>query len=103
MPLADGHSLVSAQRGAIYIKTDVIVAGHINLPHSIVVHQSVLFCSRQVTEQCWPGSVAGIATDYGLEGPGIQSRWGRDFPHQSKPALGPAQLSMQWVPGFSLG
>jgi hypothetical protein len=25
-------------------------------------------------------SVIGIATDYGLEGPGIESRWGRDFP-----------------------
>jgi hypothetical protein len=29
----------------------------------------------------------GIATDYGLDGPGIQSRWGRDFSHTSIPAL----------------
>jgi len=29
----------------------------------------------------WPGSSVGIATGYGLEGPGIESRWGRDFPH----------------------
>ena len=28
---------------------------------------------------CGPGSVVGIATDYGLDGPGIESRWGRDF------------------------
>ena len=27
-----------------------------------------------------PGSSVGIATDYGLDGPGIESRWGRDFP-----------------------
>jgi hypothetical protein len=27
-----------------------------------------------------PGSSVGIATDYGLGGPGIESRWGRDFP-----------------------
>ena len=25
-----------------------------------------------------PGSVGGIATGYGLDGPGIESRWGRD-------------------------
>ena len=34
------------------------------------------------------GSVVGIATGYGLDGPGIKSRWGRDFPHLSRPALG---------------
>jgi hypothetical protein len=32
-----------------------------------------------------PGSVVGIATAYGLDGPGIESWWGRDFPHLSKP------------------
>jgi hypothetical protein len=32
-------------------------------------------------------SSVGIATDYGLDGPGIESRWGRDFPHPSRPAL----------------
>ena len=25
-------------------------------------------------------SAVGIATRYGLDGPGIESRWGRDFP-----------------------
>ena len=33
-------------------------------------------------------SVVGIATRYGLYGPGIESR---DFPHLSRPALGPTQ------------
>ena len=32
-----------------------------------------------------PGSVVSIATAYGLGGPGIESRWGRDFPHLSRP------------------
>jgi hypothetical protein len=27
-------------------------------------------------------SVVGITTRYGLDGPGIKSRWGRDFPHR---------------------
>ena len=33
-------------------------------------------------------SAVGIATCYRLEGPGIESRWRRDFPHLSRPALG---------------
>jgi hypothetical protein len=39
-----------------------------------------------------PGSVVGIATGYGLDGPGIESWRGRDFPHLSRPAVGPTQL-----------
>ena len=35
----------------------------------------------------WTGSrdrSVGIATSYGLDGPGIESRWRRDFPHPSR-------------------
>ena len=34
-------------------------------------------------------SSVGIATRYGIDGPGIESRWRRDFPNPSKPTLGP--------------
>jgi len=38
----------------------------------------------------------GIATGYGLDGPGIESRWGRDFPHlsQTGPGAHPASCTM---------
>jgi len=45
--------------------------------------------------------IVGIATGYGLDGSGIESRWGCDFPHLSRPVLGPTLPPVQWVPGFS--
>ena len=56
---------------------------------------NVIFCRPEnkslMRTECGPGSSVGIATGYGLNGPGIESRWGRDFPHLSRLALGPTQ------------
>ena len=43
-----------------------------------------------------PGSVVGIATAYGLDGPGIESRWGERFsaPVQTGPEAHPASCKM---------
>jgi hypothetical protein len=43
----------------------------------------------------------GIATRYGLDGPRIESRCGRDFPRLYIPALRPTQPPIQRVPGLS--
>jgi hypothetical protein len=59
--------------------------------------------SLHLLKLCGPGSSIGIATDYGLEGPEIATRWGRDFAHLSRPALGPTQPPVQWVPDLSPG
>ena len=48
-------------------------------------------------------SSVGIETGYGLYGPGIESRWGQDFLHPSRPELGHTQPPAQWVPGLSRG
>jgi hypothetical protein len=39
-----------------------------------------------------PGSSLGIATEYGLDGPGIESRRGRDFPTCPDRPWGPPSL-----------
>jgi hypothetical protein len=45
----------------------------------------------KLIQYCGPGSSVGIATDYGLDGPGIESQWERDFSAPVQAALGPTQ------------
>jgi hypothetical protein len=54
--------------------------------HSVLSCQKFLmyyiFAREQLIIGLWvgPDSSVGIATRYGLDGPGIESRWGRDCP-----------------------
>jgi DNA-binding transcriptional LysR family regulator len=47
-------------------------------------------------DSCGPDSAVGIATGYGLDGPGIESRWGARFfaPVQTGPGVQPASCTM---------
>jgi len=60
-----------------------------------------------VQKYCGPGSSAGIATGYGLDGPGIEFRWGERFsaPVQTGPGFRPAFCTVGTVsfPGVKSG
>jgi len=64
-----------------------------------------LFHYIPVSKDLWVGRYGPvcIATHYGMEGPGIEFRCGRDFPHLSRPALGPTQPPKQCVPSLLPG
>jgi len=49
-----------------------------------------------------PGSSVGIATDYGLDGPG-SNPGGDEIFRPSRPALGSTQPPVKWVPDLSRG
>ena len=69
-----------------------------------MLKQATIFCTSEMARCmvmiCGPGSSVGIATDYGLDGP-VSNPGGDEIFESSRPALGPAQPPVKWVPGLS--
>ena len=61
-----------------------------------------LVISKLTRGRCVPGSSVGIATDYGLDGPGSNPD-GDEIFRPSRPALWPTQPPVKWVPSLSRG
>ena len=51
---------------------------------------------------CGPGISVGVATDYGLDGPG-SNPGGDEIFRPFRPALRPIQPPVKWVPALSRG
>jgi hypothetical protein len=75
--------------------------------HLLVFYEDILLFSLKTSQYCigrlslfFIGSIhnggrdssVGIATGYGLDGLGIESRWGRDFSHSPDRPWGPPSL-----------
>ena len=70
-----------------------------NLTYEVVLDSFHCLCIKLVGRD----SAVGIATRYWLDGPGIESRWGRKFPYPSRPAMESTQPPIQWYRAFSGG
>jgi hypothetical protein len=85
-----------------------IVSSYINID-SVGAHPScriktkglyTKICDEFTSHRAGRNVSVGIVPVYGLQGLGIESRWGRDYPRLSRPALGPAQPPVQWYRVF---
>ena len=60
-----------------------------------IVHSRTKVTEFQYQYWCGPGSSVSIATDYGLDGPGIESQWEATFSAvQTGPGAHPASCTM---------
>ena len=96
------HSCSGKAISIIYCDCVCVALG---IQHAMRVHLlSFVAC---LSVHCGPGNVVGIATGYGLDGPGIESRWGAKFstPVQTGPGAHPASCTIgtRSFPGVKSG
>ena len=70
-------------------------------PYGVLTHLVQIFTEVYYTlNREGRDNSVGIATRYGLDGPGFDSRWGWVFPHPSRPTLVTIQPPIQWISGL---
>ena len=91
-----------------FIETNSAAINSVPLLHALLFNVYYRLTFRVLLHlMCGPGSSVVIATGYGLDGPGIESRWGGDFsaPGQTGPGAYPASCTMGtgFFPGVKSG
>ena len=66
--MADGHNWSNFLHCLCFI-----ACKHINRQGFLRIQTIIL--GARIWKECGPGSSVSIATDYGVDGPGIESRW----------------------------
>ena len=69
---------------------------------NVIARDNLLYLYISTIPSSGPGSSVGIATDYGLDGPGSNPSGDESF-RPSRPALGPTQPPVKWELGLSRG
>ena len=83
----------------LFIQSLQLTADYVNVRKHFI---SLTYCYYYYFYYCGPGSSVGIATDYGLDGPG-SNPGGDEIFRSSRPVLRPTQPPVKWVPVLSRG